>query len=368
MLQIHRTGNPVNPETTPPEFRSPTESLAEIIAFIRRRLWIILLTCFVTISAGLLYLITAVPTFTARAELVIDTKGAPGDAASVSTIVESQNAIIRSESVARAVIRKLALTEDPEFAAKDGVVRGMTRSISQMLGWSKPESKLETESRATRYALESFGRKLSTKRVGLTYIVEITFESIDPERAAQILNTVAETHIWASMDAKYKFALQGEKWVKDRMNELGSQASAAQKAVGDYHKNRKDIADSAGTVDAGTPSSQLTARTQGELRELEAAAEAATRTYDNFLRTLRYMEAMQQQSSPVFEARLLTEASRPWRASSPKAKIVLGISIVAGLLLGIAIGLLRDLSDRGIRTGWQLWRELERSQHIASKQ
>ena len=54
-----------------------------------------------------------------------------------------------------------------------------------------------------RYALESFERKLSAKRVGLTYIVEISFESIDPERAALILNTVAETYIAAQMDAKY---------------------------------------------------------------------------------------------------------------------------------------------------------------------
>ena len=140
---------------------------------------------------------------------------------------------------------------------------------------------------------------------------------------------------------------------------MSSQASAAQKAVADYYKNRNDVADSADTVDAGTPPSQLTARMQGELRELEAAAESTARTYDNFLHVQRYMEALQQQSLPVFEARLLTEASRPFRASSPKVKIVLGISTVGGLLLGIAIGMLRDLSDRGIRTSGQVWRELQ---------
>jgi uncharacterized protein involved in exopolysaccharide biosynthesis len=224
----------------------------------------------------------------------------------VSTIVESQIAIIKSEGVARAVIRKLGLAEDPELAGQNGVVRRMTRSISLLLGWSKPE----TESSVMRYALESFERKLSAKRVGLTYIVEITFGSIDPERAAQILNTVAETHITANMDAKYRSALRGEKWVKDRMNELSSQASAAQRAVADYHKNRSDVADPAHTVDKGTPPSQSTARMQGELRELEAAAESSAKTYDNFVRVLRYMDAMQQQSLPVFEARLLTEASR----------------------------------------------------------
>ena len=357
MLQTNRTDNSVNPDTLPPEFRLPTVSLAEAVAFIRRRLSIILLTCLITLGVALLYLIAAVPTFTANAELVVDSKAVPGDAASVSTIVESQIAIIKSESIARAVIRKLALAGDPEFAGHDGVVRGTIKSISRLIGWGKPET--ESESSVMGYALESFERKLTAKRVGLTYIVEITFESIDPERAAQILNTVAETHIMASMDAKYKSALRSEKWVKDRMNELSSQGSAAQKAVADYYKNRNDVADSADTVNAGTPPSQLTARMQGELRELEAAAESTARTYDNFLRVLRYIEAMQQQSLPVFEAHLLTEASRPLRASSPKVRNVLGISTVGGVLLGIAIGMLRDLSDRGIRTSGQVWRELQ---------
>jgi len=328
----------------PPEFRSPVEPLAEGVAFIRRHLSIMLLTCFVTVGVALLYLIAAVPTFTAAAKLVIDAKAPEVDAVSVSTTVESQIAIIKSEGLARAVIGKLGLAEDPEFGGQAGGVRGMIRPISRLLGWSKPE----TEFSVMRRALQSFDRKLSAKRVGLTYIVEITFESIDPERAAQILNTVAETHIAAQMDAKFKSALRDEKWVKDRMNDLSTQASAAKKAVADYHKNRSDVAHSADTVDAGKPSSQLTAKMQGDLRELEAAADSSAKAYDNFLRVLRFMEAQQQSSNT--EAHLLIEASRPWEASSPKVGIVLGISTVGGGLLGIAIGMLRDLSDRGVRT------------------
>src|SRR5262249_51211945 len=58
--------------------------------------------------------------------------------------------------------------------------------------------------------------------------------------------------------------------------------------------------------------------------------------------------ATRQQSSPVFEASLVTGASPPLRASWPKPRGVLGGSIVVGVLLGIAIGMLRDLADRGI--------------------
>jgi len=328
----------------PPEFRSPAESLAEVVAFIRRRLSIILVTCSVTFGIGLFYLITAAPTFTANVQLVVESqsqKAGQEDPGVVSTNVESQIAIIKSEGIARAVIRDLGLAE--EFGGRVGVVRGMVRSISRLLGWRKPE----TESSVMQNAVESFERNLSAKRVGLTYIINVSFDFTDPDRAAQILNTVSETYIAAQMDTKYNSSLRSEKWVKDRLSQLSSQAADAQKALANYHKNRNNVAGSGEPVDPGTSPSQST-KTLGDLRELEATAESTSRTYDNFLRALRYTEA-QQQSTPVFEARayLLTGASPPLQASSPKAASLLGISAVGGVLLGIAFGMLRDLLDRG---------------------
>jgi len=339
MLQTPSRTNNSTSHGASPEYSLPIVSLADVAYFIRRRLLIISLTCLVAWGVSFLYLIAATPKFTAEADLVIVSKAPLGDAASVSTIVESQIAIIKSESIARAVIRKLDLAKDPEFIGQIGI----RSSIARLLGWRKPE----TEATAMRYAVESFQRKLLVKRVGLTYIVVTSFESIDPERAALILNTIAETYVAYQMDAKYNATLRDEAWIKNRLSELGSQAAAAQKALEDYSKNRKDRADSADTIDAGATRSQ--SQMQGELRELVAAAESSTSALDNFRHVLRQMEAVRQQSLPVFEARLVTEALPPLRASSPKGKIVLGISTVAGMLLGIAIGVLRDLLERGSR-------------------
>jgi capsular exopolysaccharide synthesis family protein len=351
MLQTpSRTNNSISRDTSP-DVSLPIVSLADVADFIRRRLSIILLTCLVTWGGAFLYLIAATPKFTAEAVLIIESKAPLGDVPSVSTIVESQTGIIRSESIARAVIRKLDLAKEPEFIGQIGI----RSSIARLLGWGKPE----TEATAMRYALESFQRKLSVKRAGLTYIIGLSFESIDPERAALILNTVAETYITSQMDAKYNSSLRDETWIKKRLNELSNHASAAQKALADYYKTRKDIAGSADTVDADAASSQSTTQTQSGLRELAAAAESSTSALDNFRHLLRHMEATRQQSLPGVEARLISEALPPLRASSPKDRIVLGISTVAGILLGIAIGLLRDLSVGGIRTSGRVLRDLQ---------
>ncbi|MBR0935663.1 Wzz/FepE/Etk N-terminal domain-containing protein [Bradyrhizobium jicamae] len=344
MLQTHKVDNSASLDTIlQPEFRSPGRGVW--IAFVRRRFSVMLLACGAAFVAAVLYLVVAVPTFTAQAQLVVDSKAAPGDTTSVSTIVESQIEIIKSEAVARAVIRKLDLAADPEFSGH-GIVRGMIRWASRLLGWSRPV----TSSDLTRYAMDSFKRKLTAKRVGLTYIVQLTFDSVDPDRAAQVLNAVAETYVLAEMEAKYKSALQSEKWVRDRTIELSNQAAAAKKAVADY-KRRNDIANAPSASDAGALPSQSLAAKPRELSELESAAEATARTLDNFVRVQRYMEAQQQTvgTGPVLEAHLLTEASRPSGASSPKVGLVLAIAIVGGLILGGAFGILLDLADGSIR-------------------
>lgn len=340
MLQTPiRSNHSISRDTVLPE-GLPVVSLADVVNFIRRRFWIISLTCLVTWGIALLYLIAAVPTFTAEADLVIESKAPSTDAASVSTIVESQIGIIKSESIARAVMQKLALTEDPEFVGRVGIAGSMIRSLAQLLGWSKPEP----ESTVMRHALESFQRKLSVKRVGLTYIVAMSFESTDPERAAQILNTIPEIYIARQMDAKYNLSLQDEVWIQNRLTELSNQASAAQKALEDYHKNRKDTADA---VNAGAE------------RALAAAADSSKGAYDNFQRVLRRNEAARQLSTPALEASLISRALPPLKASSPKRAIVLGLSTIAGVLLGIAFGVWRDLLDQGIRAAAQVWNDLD---------
>lgn len=323
-MQNSRTDNWTNRNNGPPDFRpGPVVSLADVLAvlaFMRRQVPIMLLTCFAALGIAILYLVTVVPTFTAKAELLVNSKATLVDATAVSTVVESQIAIIKSDGIARAVIEELGLGQDPEFATDQ-----VAGTISRLLGLSRAK----TEAGDVRYAMEPFERRLSAKRVGPTYLVEITFDYRDPDRAAQILNAVAEKYITHQLD---KASLQDEKWVKDRLSELSTKAVAAQTALENYSKNRTETADSAATID-----------------KLAAAADSSKMTYDNFRHVLRKMEATREQSSPVFEASVVTGALPPLRASWPKPRAVLGIAIAGGLMLGLSVGLLRDLLNGRIR-------------------
>ncbi|WP_439399877.1 P-loop NTPase [Bradyrhizobium sp. PMVTL-01] len=231
------------------------------------------------------------------------------------------------------------MAKDPEFAGRS-LLHPIAGFVTRLLGWSKPE----TEYSLMRHAVEAFERKLSVKRAGATYIVDIGFEATDPDRAARILNTLAQTYISAPIDARYQFASPDQMWTKDRLAELSSKATAAQKILDDYRNAKRDDPDS---VDAGAE------------RALIAAADSSKAAYDSFRHVARQTEAVRQQSAPMFEASLVTRASPPLRASSPRAGIVLGMSMIGGTLLGIGLGMLRDLLDRGIQTSGQVWKELQ---------
>jgi uncharacterized protein involved in exopolysaccharide biosynthesis len=64
------------------------------------------------VGVATLYLITAVPTFTAKAVLIVNSEATLVHAAAVPTVLESQIGIIKSESIASAVIEKLGPAKD----------------------------------------------------------------------------------------------------------------------------------------------------------------------------------------------------------------------------------------------------------------
>ncbi len=105
---------------------------------------------------------------------------------------------------------------------------------------------------------------------------------------------------------------------------------------------RQKIADAAGK-------SSIDNQSQVKLRELDQQAQALTTLYQTFLG--RYEEASQQQSFPVGKVRIISDASAPLSASSPRSSRVLALSLVLGVLLGAGFGGLNEFNERFFRTG-----------------
>ncbi|MGX9178757.1 polysaccharide biosynthesis tyrosine autokinase [Mesorhizobium sp. BHbdii] len=95
--------------------------------------------------------------------------------------------------------------------------------------------------------------------------------------------------------------------------------------------------------------SSIDNQSQVKLREFEQKATALSTLYQTFLG--RYEEASQQQSFPVGKIRVISEATLPQSAATPRTSIVLGLSLVLGVMMGAAVGGLNEFRERFFRTG-----------------
>jgi len=218
------------PESAAPEATSIPELIESVIGFIRRRILIILFTFLAVTAAGEAIVFKIIkPKFVATATMFIDNRKYQmfehqtmvGDTSIDSYAMESQIEILKSENIALTVIRKLRLADDAEFGNPQP---GLLRTL---LGPSQMASDFARE----RRALKVFASQLTAKRIGPTYVIEISFKSSDPERAAAIANAVADAYINDQLEGKYEATRRASAWLQDRLKDLSDQATSAQRTV-----------------------------------------------------------------------------------------------------------------------------------------
>lgn len=233
------------------EAEKASQAIRSILGFIHRQYGVIAIAAAAMIAVGVVYVFTTPPRFTATATMLIDTQNAhlfqQASASDLamgidSGMVESQVEIIKSETIALAVIKKLNLIRDPEFIGPGGGLIGTFFSVvGNLFGANEPSSDFEL----TRRALGTFESRLDVRRVGLTYVIAISFQSLDPDRAAQIANAVSNAYIDDQLEAKYQTTRRAGTWLQERLHELREQASLAEEAVVAF-KNKNDMVDAGG--------------------------------------------------------------------------------------------------------------------------
>jgi polysaccharide biosynthesis transport protein len=231
---------------------SSADTFKSLTDFIRRQYPAIVVTTVIAIVLGLIYILTAAPSYTATTSIIIDThklqlfgqQSIFNDMPVDTSAVESQVEILKSENIALAVIKKTNLANDPEFVGGGGFVGSIIEAITGLLPSSESDEPT-SEFAARRQAVAAFEKRLIVKRVGLTYVILIKFQARDPDRAAEIANEIANAYIDDQLEAKYNSARRAGVWLQARLNELRDQASAAESAVVAF-KNKNDMVDAGG--------------------------------------------------------------------------------------------------------------------------
>jgi capsular exopolysaccharide synthesis family protein len=311
---------------TAPHTEPSNITLTSLLASIRRSIWLIATVVLISLLAGAIYVMVTPSGYVAITQILIEPHkqqlgvADPGvlDLTVDTAEVESQVQILKSERIAAGVVDALQLTEDPDFQ----------------------DVKAATEFLKRRVAIARFAADLTARRVGESYMIEVSFQSSNPEKAERIVNATADFYMQDQLEAKRDVARSAGQWMQDHISELGDQLNAAAAAVQKF-KRDNGISDTGGKV---LGQEVLI----NKLTELETRAQAYQKLYQNFV--VKLTENEEAISFPVINARVIAVAARPLTRSYPKTKMVMAFAMVLGLMIGVGSVFIRHVLDQTLRS------------------
>lgn len=264
-------------ETVP---QSQLLDLGYYIHLIKTR-WLPIVTFAVLCSAiAILVVLSITPVYKATATLLIDssTKKAVsieevvGFDTSTKEYYQTQLEILKSNQVAQRVIDKLELAHFEEFNSalkhsEPGIVSQLKLALKSlpvlkayMSETDKEPTAEEVKEQINRKVLKAFKAKLSISPVRKTQLVRISFESEDPQLAAQIANEVGYAFIENNLESKLLATEQATSWINTRLSELKNKLDESETKLLAFLKKQELIDDSGIVALTSSELSNLTDR------------------------------------------------------------------------------------------------------------
>ncbi|SDA32304.1 Uncharacterized protein involved in exopolysaccharide biosynthesis [Methylobacterium sp. UNC378MF] len=153
------------------------------------------------------------------------------------SIAESQVRVIQSDSVLRRVIAKLRLDQDEEFVLPDGDNPTLTW-IKGALGMLPPPASRDP----VNTALDTLQNRLSVRRAERTFVIDVSVQSRDPEKAARIANAIGDAYFAEEAAARTETARRASEALAGRLSSLKRDVEQAEGAVVRYREDHKLVA------------------------------------------------------------------------------------------------------------------------------
>ena len=219
-----------------------------------RAYWLILLKRRWTVLTvmGVLTALVAIVSFreqpvyeaTARVEVEADTpqiqslndlfRGAPGY--SDDAFLQTQVNVLKSENLAWRTVQQLGLGGNAEFApASAGGERLTEKSLTA----------------AQNGLIQSFRRHLRVQLMRDSRMIEVTFESADPQLAARAANALVNNYTEYNFHEKYDATREASGFMEQQLDELKAKVEKSQQAMVDYERRNLtvDIGDKQSVVE-----------------------------------------------------------------------------------------------------------------------
>jgi uncharacterized protein involved in exopolysaccharide biosynthesis/Mrp family chromosome partitioning ATPase len=199
--------------------------------------------------------------------------------------VTSQVQLLLSRDLARQVIKKNRLAELPEF---DPVLRGLSplKSLLALFGIGRDPFSLTPEERV----LDAYFDRFTAYAVDKSRVVVIEFQSRDPDLAARVANSIADSYLIFQQDSRQQQAKAASQWLSGEIDNLRKKVADAESRVEDFR--------SKSSLFIGTNNTTLSNQQMGELntqlnnaRALKSDAESKAKLIREMLHSGKPIEA-----------------------------------------------------------------------------
>jgi len=262
--------------------------LMSLIETLRRQIGLILVTIALSLAIAAVYLFAVTPIFTASSLILVDPSQKnllDPDAASnvnlsyAAARVDSEVEILRSDTVALAVVSEQRLIADPEF----GPQIGLREKLFTALGIQKTDDR--DPKVIVRKVVQKFKNATDVRRKGSTFLISVSVSSASPDRAADLANAMSSSYITQQVEAKIQSSLAARDILQKQIDAQRAELANTEDALDIFiqenlarieaETGRGDIATLAETLD-GLNASRL----QTELKLSQAQAELSDRNWN----------------------------------------------------------------------------------------
>ncbi len=184
--------------------------------------------------------------------------------------VTSQTQLVLSRDLAREVIKKEKLADNPEF---DSALGGpsVLKVVLSLFGIVRDPAAMTKEERT----LESYYDRLSVYAVEKSRVIVVDFLSANPDLAARVANTIAETYLKMQQTSKQDQTRAAGDWLAGEIANLRTKVADSEAKVEAYRTKSNLYV---GSNNSSLPNQQLTeinsqiSAARGQKADLEARA------------------------------------------------------------------------------------------------
>lgn len=231
-----------------------------------RRKWLLIACTTLATGLGVIvgkslearYTASALVMLEPRGTRVLEMKAVVEELDANTAAIETQLEVLRSRTLAANVIDSLSLVDDPELGGGPpqpeapwlgyaraamsevleqvrfsgiGAAQGRADPVVAALVSAEPSPSLALEAMPVpEKTLEAFRTRLRVVQQGDSYVMKVSFTSVDPAKAARVANAVAEQFIAYQLESKQSVTRSASEWLGHRLSDLRQELETSERA------------------------------------------------------------------------------------------------------------------------------------------